>query len=57
MLLRGIEQVAIVERLPSKFVCPDDLVSAQEIGERRGSISIEQDFHATAAGDSRERFA
>lgn len=46
--LSRIEQSTILQTLPSKLVGANYVMPSQEPCERRRSVGIEKDFHATA---------
>ena len=55
--LGNVQQLSILQTLPTKIACAADRMPAQPMCQRRRSIGIEQNFQAAAAGRSSELFA
>ena len=56
-LLSGLQQLAVLQSLPSQFIRTHYLMSSQEPGEWGRGVGVKQDLHATAVGCSRELLA
>jgi len=49
-----VQQRAVLQCLPSQFICPHDVMPLQKPGKWGWSVGVEQNLHATAVGCSSE---